>query len=91
MTELLDVERGHRVLEVGTGSGYHAAVLAELAGPNDVVTIERFPDLARRARRALERSGYGDVSVVVGDGTAERSRHCRVRFVPPVGAHGFDE
>lgn len=68
-SELLEIEPGHDVLEVGTGSGYHAAVLAELAGPGTVVTVERFPDLARRAREALDRTGYGDVSVVVGDGS----------------------
>lgn len=147
MSELLGIESGHEVLEVGTGSGYHAAVLAELAGPANVTTVERFPDLADRARRALDRAGYGDVSVVVGDGsrglpggapfdrinvtavapdvptplrrqladpgrmviplgrrdgphelvrlhkrdgTVERSRHGRVRFVPLVGAYGFD-
>ncbi len=68
-SELLETEPGHDVLEVGTGSGYHAAVLAELAGAENVVTVERFPDLARRARAALDRTGYGDVSVVVGDGS----------------------
>ena len=60
--------RGHeRVLDVGTGSGYQAAVLAELA--REVVTIERVPELAERARRALAGAGYGDVQVHVGDGT----------------------
>ncbi len=61
--------RGHeRVLDVGTGSGYQAAVLAELAG--EVHTIERIPELAEAARAALEAAGYGDrVHVHVGDGT----------------------
>jgi protein-L-isoaspartate(D-aspartate) O-methyltransferase len=58
---------GGRVLEVGTGSGYQAALLAELA--DEVVTIERVPELAEEARRTLERTGYGDVDVRVGDGT----------------------
>ncbi|WP_225334138.1 protein-L-isoaspartate(D-aspartate) O-methyltransferase [Halomicrobium urmianum] len=68
-SELLEVAPGDDVLEVGTGSGYHAAVLAELAGPEDVVTVERRPDLAERARRVLDRTGYGGVSVIVGDGS----------------------
>ena len=61
--------RGHeRVLDVGTGSGYQAAVLAELAG--EVHTIERIPELAEAAGAALEAAGYGDrVHVHVGDGT----------------------
>jgi len=56
-----------RVLDVGTGSGYQAAVLAELA--RHVHSIERIPELAERARTALEEAGYGRVDVHVGDGT----------------------
>jgi protein-L-isoaspartate(D-aspartate) O-methyltransferase len=60
--------RGHeRVLDVGTGSGYQAAVLAELAA--EVVTIERIPELADLARANLAAAGYGRVEVRVGDGT----------------------
>jgi protein-L-isoaspartate(D-aspartate) O-methyltransferase len=60
--------RGHeRVLDVGTGSGYQAAVLAELA--DEVVTIERVPELAEQARRTLAEAGYERVEVRVGDGT----------------------
>ena len=55
------------MLDVGTGSGYQAAVLAELGG--DVVTIERVPELAEQARAALAEAGYGAVEVRVGDGT----------------------
>jgi protein-L-isoaspartate(D-aspartate) O-methyltransferase len=55
------------VLDVGTGSGYQAAVLAELGA--DVVTIERIPALAERARESLVAAGYDRVEVVVGDGT----------------------
>jgi protein-L-isoaspartate(D-aspartate) O-methyltransferase len=69
MTELLELRSGHRVLEVGTGSGYHAAVVAEIVGPENVFTIERVPELAAHARAALARTGYGDVTVVVGDGS----------------------
>jgi protein-L-isoaspartate(D-aspartate) O-methyltransferase len=67
MCELLALDGDERVLDVGTGSGYHAAVLAELAA--EVVTIERDPELAERARANLEAAGYGDVAVRVGDGT----------------------
>ena len=56
-----------RVLDVGTGSGYQAAVLAELAA--DVFTIERIPELAERARANLAAAGYARVEVHVGDGT----------------------
>ncbi|WP_435345992.1 protein-L-isoaspartate(D-aspartate) O-methyltransferase [Haloarchaeobius sp. HRN-SO-5] len=75
MTELLELRPGLTVLEVGTGSGYHAAVLAEIVGPENVFTIERFPDLAKAARDALVRTGYGDVSVVVADGSQGLPRH----------------
>ena len=66
MLEALELHGG-RVLDVGTGSGYQAAVLAELA--DEVVTIELVPELAERARRTLERAGYGRVEVRVGDGS----------------------
>jgi protein-L-isoaspartate(D-aspartate) O-methyltransferase len=66
--EALSLHGGERVLDVGTGSGYQAAVLAELAG--EVHTIERLPELANAARARLEEAGYGDrVHVHVGDGT----------------------
>ncbi|HEX2427103.1 MAG TPA: protein-L-isoaspartate(D-aspartate) O-methyltransferase [Gaiellaceae bacterium] len=64
---LLALEGDERVLDVGTGSGYQAAVLAELAA--DVVTIERIPALADAARSRLAEAGYGDVEVRVGDGS----------------------
>jgi len=64
---LLELEGGERVLDVGTGSGYQAAVLAELAA--EVVTIERVPELAEGARAALAEAGYDAVDVRVGDGT----------------------
>jgi len=67
MTELLDLQPEHTVLEVGTGSGYQAAVLAELAG--EVVTVERFPALAEAARVRLVEAGYDRVDVRVGDGS----------------------
>lgn len=67
MSELLQVNVRSRVLEVGAGSGYQTAVLAELAG--DVYAIERLPSLAERARAVLERLGYHNVSLAIGDGT----------------------
>jgi protein-L-isoaspartate(D-aspartate) O-methyltransferase len=67
MTEALLLEGTERVLEIGTGSGYQAAILAELA--SHVVTIERRPELASAARDTLASLGYGNVEVVVGDGT----------------------
>jgi protein-L-isoaspartate(D-aspartate) O-methyltransferase len=67
MTSLLDPGEQETVLEVGTGSGYQAAVLSRLAGT--VHTIERYPDLAEQARRRLERLGYSNVVVHVGDGS----------------------
>jgi protein-L-isoaspartate(D-aspartate) O-methyltransferase len=65
--EALGLTGGERVLDVGSGSGYQAAVLAELAG--EVDTIERIPELAERARSNLDAAGYDRVRVHVGDGT----------------------
>ena len=67
MTEALKLKGGERVLEVGTGSGYQAAVLAEIAG--EVYTIERHGELAERAEKRLMELGYNNVHVSVGDGT----------------------
>lgn len=61
------VDEGDRVLDIGAGSGYQAAVLAEMGAT--VHTIERIPELADRARARLERAGYGTVVVHVGDGS----------------------
>ncbi len=63
-----NVERGMRVLEIGTGTGYTAALLAHYLGARNVTTIEVDPDLAARARAALDRAGYGEVKVITGDG-----------------------
>jgi len=72
--ELLALSGSERVLDVGTGSGYQAAVLAELAA--DVHTIERLPEVAARARDNLAAAGYGDRVVVhVGDGTLGDPEH----------------
>ena len=66
MTQQLRLKGGERVLEVGTGSGYQAAVLAEIAG--DVYTIEIVEPLGARARDDLKRLGYSNVHVRIGDG-----------------------
>jgi protein-L-isoaspartate(D-aspartate) O-methyltransferase len=71
--EVLAVRESDRVLDVGTGSGYQAAVLAELAA--QVHTIERIPDLAAHAWEALEAAGYSDVHVHVGDGSKGLPEH----------------
>jgi len=65
--ELLGLSGGESVLDVGTGSGYQAAVLAELA--DEVVTIERVPELVKSAREALRLAGYTNVDVRLGDGS----------------------
>ena len=68
MTEQLNVGPTHRVLEIGTGSGYQAAVLSRLA--REVVTIERYRTLADQARARLKALGYDNVEIVAGDGFA---------------------
>ena len=68
MTEALDVQADHRVLEIGTGSGYQAAILGELA--REVFTIEIVEPLGESARATLERLGYKNVHVRVGNGYA---------------------
>jgi protein-L-isoaspartate(D-aspartate) O-methyltransferase len=66
MTDALQPSRDHVVLEIGTGSGYQAAVLAELV--REVLTIELLPQLADRARRTLAEAGYTNVQVRTGNG-----------------------
>lgn len=77
MTEQLTLQKSHRVLEIGTGSGYQAAILSRLAW--HVLTIERYRTLADRARARLDDLGYDNVEVMVGDG-----------FDVPAGAGNFD-
>jgi protein-L-isoaspartate(D-aspartate) O-methyltransferase len=76
MCEYLELKEGDKVLEVGTGSGYHAALCAELVAPENsknpghVITIERHKKLADNARRCLKETGYENrVTVIHGDGT----------------------
>jgi len=67
MTEALGLTGRERVLEIGTGSGYQSAILAELA--EWVYSIERIPELAKSARELLDELGYDNVAIRVGDGT----------------------
>ena len=77
MTEQLQLQKGHKVLEIGTGSGYQAAVLSRLCA--HVLTIERYRTLADAARDRLEALGYYNIEVMYGDG-----------FDVPSGAGDFD-
>lgn len=71
MNEALELRIGNKVLEVGAGSGYHAATVAEQIGPQGhVYTVELVPELVRVARSNLDRAGYSDrVTLVEGDGS----------------------
>jgi protein-L-isoaspartate(D-aspartate) O-methyltransferase len=77
MAEQLDLHEGQNVLEVGAGSGYHAAVTAHIVGPSGhVYTVERIASLAERARRNIEQAGYSvTVTVVTGDGSLGLPEH----------------
>jgi protein-L-isoaspartate(D-aspartate) O-methyltransferase len=77
MTEQLQLQKDHRVLEIGTGSGYQAAILSRLC--KQVLTIERYRTLADGARKRLEKLGYFNIEVLLGDG-----------FDVPAGAGDFD-
>jgi len=88
--EALQLTGGERVLDVGTGSGYQAAVLAELAA--EVYTIERIPELAERARERLAAAGYERVHVHVGDGTLGLPEHAPFDGIAvAAAAPGFPE
>jgi protein-L-isoaspartate(D-aspartate) O-methyltransferase len=71
--QVAEVKDGDRVLDIGTGSGYQAAVLAEMG--TSVHTVERIPELAERARSRLAEAGYDRVDVSVGDGSLGRPEH----------------
>ena len=93
MCDYLKLERGDKVLEIGAGSGYHAAVIAELIGTEGrVYTIERLPLLVDFSTRNLRDAGYKNVVVVSGDGTLGLPEHapfdkicvtCAAPSVPP--------
>ncbi len=73
MTQLLDIDQESRVLEIGTGSGYQTAVLAEIA--QKVYTVERVVSLADRARKIFEQLEYKNVDILTGDGTLGWQEH----------------
>lgn len=73
MSQLLELQGDERVLEIGTGSGYQAAILASLAG--QVYSIERLSELCQRARAVLSDLGLGNVTVIEGDGTQGLPEH----------------
>jgi protein-L-isoaspartate(D-aspartate) O-methyltransferase len=70
MVEALDIKKGQKILEIGAGSGYHAAIVSKLVGKDGhVYTIERFSTLAENARKNLKDTGITNVTVEVGDGS----------------------
>ena len=70
MCEALDIKNGQKILEIGAGSGYHAAIVSQLVGEKGhIYTIERFEDLAKRAQDNLKHTGITNVTVEVGDGS----------------------
>ncbi len=75
MVDLLELETGDRVLEIGTGCGYHAAVVAEVVGAENVYSVEVSPHLAEETRERLDDLGYGDISIRVGDGREGWAAH----------------
>ena len=83
MNEALELMPGQKVLEIGAGSGYHSATIAETIGPDDrVYTVERVDSLVRFARENLQRAGYSDrVIIIHGDGSLgypERAPYDRI-------------
>jgi protein-L-isoaspartate(D-aspartate) O-methyltransferase len=77
MVEKLDLEIGNIVLEIGTGSGYHAAIVAEIVGSSGhVYTVERIKSLAERAKENIARCGLSDrITIVVSDGSKGLERY----------------
>ena len=76
MCEALDIGKGHNILEIGSGSGYHAAMVAQLVGKTGkVYSIERFKSLAKTARENLEQIGCKNVFIEIGDGSCGFPSH----------------
>lgn len=88
MLDQLDIRPGQRILEIGAGTGYNAALLAHLTGPTGhVTTVDIDPDVTAQARRALEDTGYHDVSVYTRDGALGAPEHAPYdRIIVTVGA-----
>jgi len=92
MSEALDLKRNSRVLEVGTGTGYHAAVTAKIVRDGHVYTVERIKELAEKAMANFEKLGIKNITVIVGDGSLGLPEHspfdriyatCAAPAVPP--------
>lgn len=76
MCELLELSEGHKVLEIGSGSGYNAAVMGELVGKSGhVYTVERIEPLVHFARENLKETGYNNVTLILEDGSMGYSRY----------------
>lgn len=76
MCELLDLQKGMKVLEIGGGFGYHAAVMGELVGPEGhVYSVERIPELVAKARENLSMAKITNVTMITGDGSAGLPEH----------------
>ncbi len=76
MCEILDLRDGMTVLEVGGGSGYHAAVMAKLVGPKGhIYSMERIPELIAKARESLKKAGIANVTMIEGDGSIGLPEH----------------
>ncbi len=73
MTEALQLKGNETILEIGTGSGYQTAILAELA--EQVYSIERLPNLAKKARRIIDQLKYSNIVITIGDGTLGWNEH----------------
>lgn len=93
MCDYLELKKGEKVLEIGTGSGYHVAVIAEIIGEKGYVySIERIKELVEFSKESLKKTGYRNVSVILGDGTLGLPEHapfdkisvtCAAPDVPP--------
>lgn len=76
MCDLLELQEGQEILEIGTGSGYNAAVMAEIVGrKGKIYSIERIEKLAISAREKLEKAGYSNVEVILDDGSLGHAEH----------------
>ena len=100
MLEALDLKEDSKVLEIGTGTGYHAVVASRIATKGKIYTIERIPELASKARKNLEKLGIKNVEVIVGDGSAGLPEHapythiyatCSAPGIPPILIEQLDE
>ena len=69
MCQLLDIRNGSKILEIGTGLGYHAAVMSVLAGSGTIFTVELIPELADHAHSVLDKLGFHNVKVFLSDGS----------------------